>query len=265
MGHKEKAIRMSLDPMLQETPLLDYSTDAIQTLITDREWMSMTPSKRAEAVYEFVRTEIAFGYNSDDTLSASKVLQEGYGQCNTKTTLLMALLRAVGLPCRFHGFTIHKSLQRGIVPEVIYPLAPTNILHSWVEVSLEGKWVTLEGFILDDRVLAALQSAFPERENICAYGAGTDNLHDPDVRWSGQDTYIQKTGINSDLGVFASPDAFYAKYRQLRGIKGLLYRFLIRHWMNARVARLRRGVVPSIPGGPEPVLSSRQSNVKEVV
>ena len=265
MGHKEKAIRMSHSSMLQETPLLDYSTDTIQSLISDRRWKELEPIERAEAVYEFVRNEIAFGYNGDDALAASKVLRDGYGQCNTKTTLLMALLRAMDVPCRFHGFTIHKSLQRGIVPELVYPLAPTDILHSWVEVLLDGKWVKLEGFILDDAVLASLQTTFPDQSGICAYGVGTDNLHDPDVRWSGKDTHIQRTGINFDFGTFPSPDAFYTEHRQLRGIKGLVYCFLIRHWMNARVERIRRGNVPNIPDGPAPASLPRHSDVKEAL
>lgn len=256
---------MSLNAMVQETPLLDYSADTIQSLIAARRWTELGPSGRAEAAYEFVRNEIAFGYNSDDALTATKVLRDGYGQCNTKTTLLMALLRAMDVPCRFHGFTIHKTLQRGIVPELVYPFAPTDILHSWVEVSLDGKWITLEGFILDDPVLAALQAAFPNQDRICAYGAGSDNLPNPGVGWSGKDTYIQQTGINFDFGTFASPDAFYAEHRQLRGIKGLVYRFFIRHWMNARVERIRRGIVPSIPNRPAPALSPRQSNVKEAL
>ncbi len=265
MGHKEKAIRMSSDSMTQQTPLLNYSAGPIQSLIADRGWSKLEPAERAEAAYEFVRNEIAFGYNSDDTLTASDVLRDGYGQCNTKTTLLMALLRAMDLPCRFHGFTIHKSLQRGIVPEIVYPFAPTNILHSWVEVLLDGRWVTLEGFILDDAVLTTLQTAFPDLDSLCAYGAGTDNLLSPNVGWSGQDTYIQRTGINADFGTFASPDTFYAKHRQLRGIKGLLYRLVIRHWMNARVERLRRGLVPTIPNGPATALPPQHPNVKEAV
>ncbi len=256
---------MSSDPMTQETPLLDYSSGPILSLIADRGWSALEPAERAKAAYKFVRNEIAFGYNSDDTLPASDVLRDGYGQCNTKATLLMALLRLMGLPCRFHGFTIHKSLQRGIVPEIVYPLAPTNILHSWVEVSLDGRWVTHEGFILDDAVLTALQTAFPDQDSICAFGAGTDKLHAPDVGWSGRDTYIQRAGINADFGVFASPDAFYAEHRQLRGINGLLYRLVIRHWMNARVDRLRRGVVPTIPNGPASALPPQQPNVKEAV
>jgi transglutaminase-like putative cysteine protease len=66
-------------------------------------------------VYDFVRNEIAFGYNAGDELPASAVLADGIGQCNTKATLLMALMRAVGIACRFHGFTIDKPLQKGAI------------------------------------------------------------------------------------------------------------------------------------------------------
>lgn len=85
-------------------------------------------------VYNFVRDNIAFGYNASDDLTASTVLSDGIGQCNTKGTLLMALLRAVGVPCQFHGFTIDTALQRGAITGVAYQLAPRNIIHSWIEV-----------------------------------------------------------------------------------------------------------------------------------
>lgn len=234
---------------LSQTPLLDYQAVAIQSLIARRRWSNLDESDRIGAAYEFVRTEILFGYNSDDALTASQVLADGYGQCNTKATLLMALLRALGIPCRFHGFTIDKGLQRGVVPELVFPLAPRNIIHSWVEVAHGGKWLELEGFILDQGILSALQAQFPDRTSLCAYGAGTDCLQNPKVAWAGQSTYIQRTGINRDLGVFDSPDAFYESHRQLTGLRGVIYRLIIRHWMNRRVERMRAGQIPTIPGG----------------
>lgn len=227
--------------------MLDYKCDAIAKLITERGWMTLEPTERIGAAYDFVRNEILFGYNSDDTLPASQVLEDGYGQCNTKSTLLMALLRALEIPCRFHGFTIDKSLQRGVVPEMIYPLVPKNILHSWVEVYFKDRWINLEGFILDQDVLRSLKTTFPERTSLCAYGAGTECLQNPNVVWSEIDTYIQKTGINNDLGVFDDPDAFYAVHRQLTAWRGLLYRYMIRHWMNHRIAKIRSGKIPTIP------------------
>lgn len=255
---------MSLN-YLSETPLLDYQAASIQALITERGWKHLPQADRIGAAYDYVQNEILFGYNSDDALPASRVLADGYGQCNTKGTLLMALLRALGVPCRFHGFTIDKGLQRGVVPELVYPLAPQNIIHSWVEVQYGDRWLNLEGFILDQPVLSALQAAFPDRNSLCAYGAGTNCLQNPQVEWNGDSTYIQKNGINHDFGVFDNPDEFYADHVQLRGLRGMLYRLFVRHWMNIRVARLRKGIVPTIPGGATNLVpASSVSQVKEV-
>ena len=239
---------MRPDPHLQPTVLLNFTHPRIEALIATRGWRDLTEYDRIGAVYGFVRDEIRFGYNADDALPASRVLADGYGQCNTKTTLLMALLRGVGVMCRFHGFTIDKALQRGVVPELVYGLAPASILHSWVEVLHGGRWVVLEGFILDTPVLAALQRAFPGRDSLCAYGAGTDSLQAPQIDWVGGDTFIQKTGINADLGAYDAPDGFYALHRQLGGLRGLLYRWGVRHWMNRRVRAMRQGRVPPVPG-----------------
>ncbi len=237
---------------LTETPLLDLSHPTIVSLLDAKQWGTLPEFERIGAVYDFVREEIAFGYNRRDDIPASTVLADAYGQCNTKATLLMALLRAVGIPCRLHGFTIDKSLQRGVVPELVYPLAPRDILHSWVEVFYDNRWINLEGFILDSKVLQALQRHFSGEGSLCGYGAGTHCLQNPQVLWQGSDTYIQETGINQDFGLFDTPDQFFASHGQSFGfVRGLMYEYFIRHWMNARVRKMRAGHVPEIPGGPD--------------
>lgn len=228
---------------INTSPLLDFHHPDIQHLVHARGWRTLSPYARIGAVYDFVRNELAFGYNASDDLPASRVLADGIGQCNTKGTLFMALLRAVGIPCRIHGFTIDKSLQRGAITGVAYQLAPPSILHSWVEVLLEDRWVRLEGFILDQPYLRALQAAFADVEGrFCGFGAATTNLQSPMVDWQGQDTFIQKEGINQDFGVYDTPDAFYqARGVNLSGVKRWLYTRLIRHWMNRNVDAIRTG------------------------
>lgn len=128
------------------------------------------------------------------------------------------------------------------MPELVYPIAPEEILHSWIEVELDGRWINLEGFILDSAFLKILQSSFADRESLCGFGAGTDCLSAPPVEWNGQDTYIQETGIVQDFGTFDTPDVFYAEHEQKFGrLRGWLYRNIIRHWMNARVRAFRAG------------------------
>ncbi len=133
--------------LLQETEMLDYNSRVIQTLIEQRKWNELDDFNKIKQIYNYVRDEIKFGYNIDDSVSASKVLKDGYGQCNTKGTLFMALLRGVGIPCRVHGFTIDKKLQKGAMTGFLYANAPKYIFHSWVEVLYLDNWYELEAFI----------------------------------------------------------------------------------------------------------------------
>ena len=228
------------NPLTLATPLLDFGHPTLQDLIAQRGWAALPPTERIGAIYDFVRNEIAFGYNTGDELPASQVLADGYGQCNTKGTLFMALLRGTGLPCRFHGFTIDKALQKGAITGLAYALAPRNIIHSWVEVKLDGQWINLEGFILDAVYLRSLQARHPDATRFCGFGAATPNLQAPGVEWAGADTYIQKEGINHDFGVFDSPDAFYARHgSNLSGFKRWFYQNVVRHQMNRNVQRIR--------------------------
>ena len=115
------------DKYLRETRMVDFSNPAIQKLIQNMKWKEMGEFERIKAIYNYVRDDVLFGYNIDDGISASKVLADGYGQCNTKGTLFMALLRACNIPCRVHGFTIDKSLQKGAMTGFVYRLSLIHI------------------------------------------------------------------------------------------------------------------------------------------
>lgn len=234
---------MSPEEYLEPTGLLDYREPAIRELIRARGWDALPTADRIRGVYDFVRDDIRFGYNVHDDMKATEVLADGYGQCNTKAILLMALLRAVGVPCRFHGFTIDKRLQKGAITGVWYRLSPDSIVHSWVEAFHEGRWLDLEGCILDVGYLGALQRRFEGSAGpFCGYGVATASLADPPVYWNGGDTYIQKDGITEDLGVYADPDAFFAVHGQRLGpFKRWMYEHVVRRSMNRAVGRIRDG------------------------
>lgn len=63
----------------------------IQSLILARNWKQLDDFHKIKEIYDFVRNEIKFGYNVNDSVTATQVLKDGYGQCNTKGTLFMAL------------------------------------------------------------------------------------------------------------------------------------------------------------------------------
>ncbi len=230
-----------MNKLLKETKLLDFSNPKIQALITQREWKQLNDFEKVTSIYNFVRDQIKFGYNSDDNMPASDILEEGYGQCNTKSTLFMALLRAVGIENRIHGFTIDKALQKGAISGIWYKFSPSNILHSWVEVKVNGHWYKLEGLVLDKPYLTALQEKFSScKTTFCGFGVYTDHFQHPEIEWNLNDTYIQHKGINQDLGLFDTPDEFYAKHQQqLNPLKQWLYQHIVRHSINRNVRRIR--------------------------
>ncbi len=221
--------------------MLDFSNPDIQKLIERKRWKEQNEFDRIKAIYNFVRDEVLFGYNADDNISASKVLEDGYGQCNTKGTLFMALLRACEIPCRVHGFTIDKKLQKGAMSGFVYKNAPQNILHSWVEVYFEDKWYELEAFILDQKYLSKLQKKFANcNGSFCGYGVAVKDFQHPVIDFDRNSTYIQSEGITQDFGVYDSPDELLEKHRQeLSGVKAFAYRHLGRHLMNCNVRKVR--------------------------
>lgn len=62
----------------KETPMLDYLNPAIQKLIQSRKWKEIDEFERIQSIYNYVRDEILFGYNTDDSIPASNVLSDGY-------------------------------------------------------------------------------------------------------------------------------------------------------------------------------------------
>lgn len=235
---------MSLPTYLSPTVLLDFDHPSIVRLVKDRNWKSLHDANaRVGAAYDFVRDEIQFGYNRSDDLKASTVLADGLGQCNTKATLLMALLRALGIECRLHGATIHKNLQRGAVDGIWYTLAPAEIIHTWAEVRLGDRWVGLEGVILDQTYIAGVRkNVNAEAGPFVGYGIATHDIATPNIQWQGETTQIQAEGIARDFGVYDSPDDFYAEHGvNMSFAKRAIFRLIVRHLLNGRIAQLRGG------------------------
>lgn len=106
-------------------------------------------------------------------------------------------LRACNIPCRVHGFTIDKSLQKGAMTEVVYKNAPQNVFHSWVEVYFEDKWYELEAFILDRAYLTKLQERKSDCTGaFCGYGVAVKDFKNPIIDFDRNNTYIQSEGID---------------------------------------------------------------------
>lgn len=229
-----------METYLKPTKLLDFNTSDIKNLIKKRKWNYLSQEEKIAAAYDFVRNEIKFGYNSGDDISASEVLRDGYGQCNTKSTLLMALLRALGIPCRIHGFFIDKKMQKGALTGITYLFAPKKIVHAWTEVYFNNQWIALEGVIIDDKYLNQVRNKLCSfNDGYIGYGISVKDKEKISLCWKGESTYIQSFSIVEDLGLFNSPDDFFIQYNNTNNrIKSLLFNFL-RKRINKRLDLIR--------------------------
>lgn len=221
--------------------MLNYEDKAIQHLIESRKWKDLNEYDRIGAVYGFVQNEIFLGYNKSDRLTATEVLQDGIGQCNTKATLLMALLRALEIPARLHGAKVTKEFQKSLMPKVMAKLAPPVFVHTWAEVLYGGEWIALEGVITDKPYVDALKSRYPNQGKFFDYAVAVEDLENLQLDWKGKDTFVQSLAVVEDLGIYEAPDEFFAEYAQeYRGIKKFLYETIGRKIMMKRAAKIRR-------------------------
>ena len=235
---------------LAPSPILDCESSVIQEVLSDLKKAGGVIEQR-KAAYLFVRDRILFGYNPDrDSIPASQVLRDGIGHCNTKSTLLGALLRGLGVPCRFHFFWIDKKVQQGIFPKHIYEHhIKDGVLHAWIEAFTGERWATLEGVILDQKYLDSARRLFPEAKKFEGWGISCPDLSTVNTDWDGKnDTFIQKDSIVKDFGVFNTPDDYYNKHcdniSNMNPVKRFAYRYFISKILTRRAERLRYGQIP---------------------
>ncbi len=231
-----------MEKYLKDTAMLNYRAQEIVGLINARKWKDLTEFEKIGAIYCYVQNDILLGYNKYDNLTATQVIADGIGQCNTKATLLMALLRAVGIPCRLHGTKVTKVFQRSLMPEIMAKLAPPLIVHTWAEVYYNGSWLSLEGVITDKAYISGLQKMFPcFKGKFFDYAVAVEDFGNLQIDWKGKNTAVQRQAVAEDLGVFDTPDEFYCKYSQTyRGLKKFMYENIGRKIMTKKVAKIRR-------------------------
>ncbi len=231
-----------MEKYLKDTIMLNYHAQAIVSLIDVQKWNKLSDFDKIGAIYDYVQNNILLGYNKHDNLTATQVLIDGYGQCNTKATLLMTLLRAVGIPCRLHGTKVTKIFQRSLMPKMMAKLAPTLIVHSWAEVFYKSEWLSLEGVITDKAYIAGLQKMYPDYQGkFFDYAVAVKDFSRLQIDWNGANTTVQQQAVVEDLGVFDTPDEFYCIYKQeYRGIKKFMYENIGRKIMTKSVGKIRK-------------------------
>ena len=212
-----------------------------------------TPRDKLRAMFHYVRDEIHFGYpKNGDIVTASETIRLGYGQCNTKATLLVALARAAGLNVRTHFSSINKEIQRGIFPKWVFERFPDELSHAWVEVEIDGRWRRIDSFINDIDYYQAATRALRERGWRTGYSVSCESGESDPAFNIDEERFVQMDAVTGDHGTYEEPADYYrsSKYLNRPGaLKLLIYRLTAR-LANNKVDRMRRDCLSGLCAGP---------------
>ena len=227
-------------PFLTATPYIDVGHPDIVAAAERATAGARTVVERAVRLHDFVR-DIPFGWApAFDEQTASQVLASGIGFCNTKSTLLVALLRSVGIPARIHFVGITRRVLRGLIsPPQSY------VDHSFTEVWLDGRWIGTDSYNVDAAVFRAALARLRAENAQLGYGAHSNGSCEWDGRLDCFSQYVDDGSVpelsDGDFGIHADIGAFYASgmgRNRPNAVARLAIRVLI-IGANRRVRRLR--------------------------
>jgi len=199
---------------LQATRMLDYSN---LELVKKREHL-LTHKKKSEeklkALYDFVAS-LPLGYNKNDDIPASEVLKDGYGQCNTKVTLLMALARGAGIHARVHVYRVNRESHRDKMPNWLLAFTPNDTPFFWPEFYVNKTWQPLQ------KIVHVKKQTWKS----CPFDGAKYQLEP-----------LRESWIVRDDGVWDSPDEYFRKHTtSVRGWRKVGFAVLGRRALNKDV------------------------------
>ncbi len=222
--------------------LADYDHPAIKELSALLTQSETTARGKFDRIFHYVRDEVRFGFPVDgDFVKASDTIRLGYGQCNTKATLLLALCKAACIPARIHFSLIMKDIQKGFFTGLAYWLMPKEISHSWIEVEIEGRWRRIDTFINDQALFVAAKAKIKHLGWSVGYSVSLkDGEASADLNLDNE-VYQQMAAVTDDHGAWDDPSAYFESenYRNRPdGFRMWIYRQLI-GGINRRVEAVR--------------------------
>ena len=209
-GYANTQIADDSDPdrWLVNTPLLQFDHPKIRVLAMRLTQLQATPRQKALAIVNYIGA-LPFGAIADSTgTSAMAVLKRGMGDCHTKSTLLVSLLRSAGIPSRMRFVSLRPDFLRGIVDA-----GDTPIEHGCVEVLLDEHWLALDSYVVDIKLAVAAKSRLRREGRRLGYGMHVDGS----TSWNGSSHSFGQFSPNDahsmplrDWGAFDDPYQFYS-------------------------------------------------------
>lgn len=186
----EQKSAMLLNKYLGPSPMSDCDNARLKKTATELVKGIDTPLEASLQVFKYVRDEITFNATLDIYLKASEALQrETIDYCN-KINIHVSLLRAIGIPARYHTVRVKKDVLEHIVPGFLYSRLPSPVGHFWCECYVSGRWTACEALYDKPFYEGMLKSGWVTKEQI------------PTINWDGKsDLVLMKDSIVEDSNI----------------------------------------------------------------
>lgn len=135
-----------LAAFLRETEYCDWSNPAIRARAEQLTAGCHDEEQRAVALFYGVRDGVIWEL-ADWTKTASETLAAARGSCSNKANLLVALLRAVGIPAGFRVMLVKPDYLGAVIPPEFWAIrrdAQRPSKHFYSTVHLHGRWIRID-------------------------------------------------------------------------------------------------------------------------
>jgi len=196
----------SLNLFLQETYFCDFNEKTIKNLAHSLTENASSDKEKAVVLFDWVRDNILYRLGNWQK-KASETLNEGEGTCTNKANLLIALLRANGIPAGYGVMKVDGQRYFGaIASPTLTKFVGKVSTHIYALAYLDKKWIKCDPS--NDKELCANTSYFNPTTKL--------------VVWNGSDNAIigfDKNHIFKDTYPIANADSYINKRaKNARGI-----------------------------------------------
>lgn len=223
------------------------NAQTVQEVVDQVVAKAATERENAIALHDYVRDNVKFGFNKYfDATPPDYTLSCHHGHCNPKSRLMVALFRAAGLECYQHFVVIPKSILKDAIPPSRFWMIPAELSHSYVEVKVEGKWCTIDSFIVDTPLLKGAQARLARENRPLGYGVRADSIN----IWDGQSnafSQFDKSMMIEDHGRIDDLEAYFHDKRYRHVVFGMPFNTMFQFMgefgvapMNIHIEKIRQ-------------------------
>ena len=170
--------------------------------------LAATDMPKVILVHDYVKAMPFACVAGFDHVPAVSVLKTGHGDCHTKGTLFVALLRCAGVPARLRFVTLAGPFLHGIID-----IGQNTITHAVGEVYLQERRVQTDTYVTDSILEAQAMTLLTQQKISVGYGIHRlgnrfwNSLQQAHGQYAGADPSSMPS---HDWGVAHDPMQFYS-------------------------------------------------------